>query len=57
MKYKVNCPSCKKEVTVSTHGAVKYMNNDEKILHIDFDCPECGEEIDGVPSNQGRYMR
>ena len=50
MTYQLKCPSCKNQVTVSTHDSVSYMKDEIKVRS--FDCPMCGEEIEGIPIYQ-----
>lgn len=47
MNYKIKCPNCKEEVNVSSHGAVKYLD-DTKRLRYSWECPKCEGEIEGI---------
>ena len=50
MNFNIRCPNCKEPVTVSTNDSVSYMK--DKIKVRSFDCPMCGEEIEGIPMYQ-----
>ena len=47
MNYKIIHDKCKKEITLNTHEAIGYMD-ENKTIHAVWDCPECGKEIDGI---------
>jgi uncharacterized protein YlaI len=44
MKYKLDCPFCKKRIRVSTRDRVEYIEDGLIVVYIP--CPECKSEIE-----------
>jgi hypothetical protein len=47
MNYKLYCNTCNKKVKVSSHNAIKYVDENGNVLH-SFDCPICDNEIGAI---------